>query len=108
MKGRYPVAITDENEMMDILENSLCSTLADVKFNIADREKMDNDDLALVRQFPRLWQERNEWDEGNDYWVYSHGDLSGCSQFSIHQPTGSMVPRRIILSASSAICMSVS
>ena len=74
-KGHYPVAITDENEMMDILENSRCSTLADVKFNIAEREKMDNDVLALVRQFPRLWQERNEWDEGDDYWVYSHLNL---------------------------------
>ncbi len=74
-KGHYPIAITDENEMMDILENSRCNTLTNVKFNIADREKMDDDVLALVRQFPRLWQERNEWDDGDDYWVYSHLNL---------------------------------
>ena len=48
VKGHYSVAITDENEMMDILENSRCSTLADIKFYIADREKMDNDVLALT------------------------------------------------------------
>lgn len=74
-KGHYPVAITDENEMMDILENSRCITLFDVKFNIADREKMDNDVLSLVRRFPVLWRERDEWDEGDDYWVYSHLSL---------------------------------
>ncbi len=61
--------------MMEILENSRCNSLADVKFSIADRVAMDNDVLALVRQFPSLWQERNEWDEGNDYWVYSHLNL---------------------------------